>query len=126
MREHTSLVLKRDGRGRVRTPRAQREALLIEFDRSGLSAARFAALAGVKYQTFCHWVQKHRAGHPSVASKAGPLGAAVFMEAVTADCGGAVLRLRLPGGCEAEIADVRQAVIAATLVRELGKGGASC
>ncbi len=54
----TSLVLKLDGLGRVRTPVTRREELLAEFARSGLSGARFATLAGVNYQTFMSWVHK--------------------------------------------------------------------
>lgn len=49
--------------GRVCTPRAQREAMLDEFERSGLSAARFARAAGIKYQTFVTWVQGRRHAH---------------------------------------------------------------
>jgi hypothetical protein len=44
-------VLKQDGLGRVRTPAVRREQLLEEFERSGLSGAKFAALTGVKYST---------------------------------------------------------------------------
>ena len=40
-------VLKSDTRGRVRVPVERREALLDEFERSGLSGLKFAALAGV-------------------------------------------------------------------------------
>lgn len=56
----TTLVLKTDSRGRVRTPPERRAALLAEFARSGLSATRFAALVGVRHQTFATWVQEHR------------------------------------------------------------------
>ena len=49
-------LLKQDVRGRVRTPAARREALLDEFERSAVSGAKFAALVGVKYQTFASWV----------------------------------------------------------------------
>ena len=38
-------ILKSDRRGRVRVPRAQREAWLAEFARSGVTAAEFARLA---------------------------------------------------------------------------------
>ena len=55
-------VIKTDEAGRVRTPAARREGLLEEFDRSGLSGPKFAALAGIKYQTFATWVRKLRAG----------------------------------------------------------------
>jgi hypothetical protein len=53
-------VLKQDARGRVRVPVERREALLEEFDRSGLSGAAFARLAGIKYATFACWVSKRR------------------------------------------------------------------
>src|SRR6476469_3229415 len=53
-------VLKVDTRGRVRVPVERREALLDEFERSGLSGVKFAKLVGVKYPTFALWVQKRR------------------------------------------------------------------
>jgi len=43
------VVLKTDETGRVRTPAARREHLLDEYEHSGLSGAKFAALAGIKY-----------------------------------------------------------------------------
>jgi hypothetical protein len=48
-------ILKTDTRGRVQRPVAQRERLLDEFEKSGLSGSKFAALVGVKYQTFAGW-----------------------------------------------------------------------
>ena len=54
------VVFKQDGLGRVRMPAARREQLLDEFERSGLSGKKFAALAGIKYQTFATWAQKRR------------------------------------------------------------------
>ena len=53
-------VLKQDRRGRVRVPRERREALLAEFARSGLSAAAFAQMTGIKYPTFANWLQERR------------------------------------------------------------------
>ena len=53
-------ILKTDAMGRVRTPKARREALLGEFERSGVSGQKFAALVGVNYQTFASWVQQWR------------------------------------------------------------------
>jgi hypothetical protein len=49
-------ILKSDGKGRVRTPKSRQEELLDEFERSGLSGAKFALLIGVKYSTFAAWV----------------------------------------------------------------------
>lgn len=53
-------VLKTDELGRVRVPKERQEALLDEFERSGLSGVKFAALAGIKYPTFALWAQKRR------------------------------------------------------------------
>jgi hypothetical protein len=41
-------ILKQDSLGRVRAA----------FDRSGMSGARFAAMAGINYSTFSSWVQE--------------------------------------------------------------------
>src|SRR5207237_5863429 len=56
----TEEVLKQDALGRVRVPLERRHAILAEFVKSGSSAAQFARLVGIKYQTFCCWVQKQR------------------------------------------------------------------
>ena len=53
-------ILRTDSRGRVKTPAERREALLDEFERSGLSGMKFAALVGIKYQTFGAWATKRR------------------------------------------------------------------
>jgi hypothetical protein len=53
-------TLQSDTRGRMRTSAPRREALLEEFDRSGLSGKQFAELTGLKYQTFATWLQKRR------------------------------------------------------------------
>ncbi|MEZ0257047.1 MAG: IS66 family insertion sequence element accessory protein TnpB, partial [Chthoniobacter sp.] len=62
-------VLKQDRRGRVRVSRERREALLDEFSRSGLSAAEFARMAGIKYPTFANWLQERRKVQPPVAEE---------------------------------------------------------
>jgi hypothetical protein len=51
-------ILKQDSVGRVRTPLAKRQEILAAFDGSGMSAARFAAMVGINYSTFCSWVQE--------------------------------------------------------------------
>jgi len=55
-----TIILKTDTRGRVCTPRQKREELLAEFERSGLSGAKFAALAGVRYTTFAGWKKEKK------------------------------------------------------------------
>jgi transposase len=58
----TDRILKVDVVGRVWRPGEQREAVLDEFERSGLPASKFAAHIGVKYPTFASWVQKRASG----------------------------------------------------------------
>ena len=48
-------VIKMDGKGRVRMPADQREKLVEEFERSGMSGPQFTADMGVKYQTLAGW-----------------------------------------------------------------------
>jgi hypothetical protein len=56
----TEVVLKSDVLGRVKTPLERREALVDEFEKSGMSGQAFAKWAGLNYQTFATWVQKRR------------------------------------------------------------------
>ena len=37
-----------------------REAILDEFERSGLKGAAFARMTGLQYQTFASWIQRRR------------------------------------------------------------------
>jgi hypothetical protein len=54
-----AIVLKCDAGGRVLVPVARQVELVREFERSGSSGPKFAALAGIKYQTFVVWRRKH-------------------------------------------------------------------
>jgi hypothetical protein len=57
--EKTPLVLlKTDIRGYVRVPKAKREEILREYGKSGMCAADFSKLSGIKYTTLCGWIQK--------------------------------------------------------------------
>jgi transposase-like protein len=53
-------ILKVDEVGRVRTPPAKREAMLAEYERSGMTGAQFARFVGVRYSTLMYWLQKRR------------------------------------------------------------------
>jgi transposase-like protein len=126
-------VLKTDTRGRMQMPAARRERLLDEFEQSGLSGKKFAALVGVKYPTFANWVQKRRRRRNLAPQASGKTGNAVrWLEAVVEQAQNpgtktsSFLKLRLPGGAEVEIADTRQAVLAAALLRALEKPATSC
>jgi transposase-like protein len=58
--ESESEILKVDEVGRVRTPPARREAMLAEYDRSGMTGAQFARFIGVRYSTLMYWLQRRR------------------------------------------------------------------
>ena len=127
-------ILKTDAMGRVRTPKARREALLAEFERSGVSGQKFAALVGVNYQTFASWVQpwrRQRAEYPS-AAKGGEVLRLVeaVVEAgsdeVAAVMRREVLRVELPGGARIEIGGGGQVALAAALLRALAGEGGPC
>ncbi len=122
-------LLKTDGLGRVQTPPARREQLLDEFERSGLSGIKFAALMGIKYPTFAAWLSKRRRQRePGKSDAAKAVDTLQWFEAVVdqaqphAGPGQAGLVLELPGGARVHLKDRREAVLAATLLRALEKG----
>lgn len=131
-------LLKTDTRGRVRTPAKRRRALLKEFAGSGLSARKFAALVGVRYSTFAHWVQRFRqeGGEVAPAPAVPPVSPTEvpvrWMEAIIA--GGAAMTapeprglcVRLPGGAQLEIAEPAQVKLAVQLLRALAEGPRPC
>lgn len=115
-------VLRSDTLGSVRTPIERRKELLAEFERSGLSGKKFAALVGVKYSTFAFWLQQRRR---KAAPAAKPPDTVRWLEAVVEKAqqsdGKTALALvvELPGGARLEIVNVRQAQLAAALLRWL-------
>lgn len=58
--EAGSEILKVDEVGRIQTPPEKREALLDEYDRSGMTGAQFARFSGVRYATLMYWLQRRR------------------------------------------------------------------
>jgi len=116
------VVLKTDTRGRIQTPLARREQLLDEFERSGLSGKKFAALVGIKYPTLATWASKRRRsrGNAAVVRRSEDLR---LLEAVVEESGGnkKALVLELPGGARMEIKDSEQAALAGALLRTLAK-----
>lgn len=127
------MVLKSDVLGRVKTPLTRRQSLLEEFEKSGLSGSKFAALAGVKYSTFISWVQKQRRTGGRAKGKAVDAASQVrWLEAVIEQAqapgtgAGAALQLQLPGGARVEIATAGQAVLAARLLRALENPASAC
>jgi hypothetical protein len=112
-------LLRADVRGRVRRSGAQRAEILAAFDASGVSAAEFARLVGVKYLTLAGWL--HRRGRPR--GEVGPRNAPAvrFVEAaVPPPEASAPLELELPGGVRLRLTEPAQVPLAAALLRGLG------
>jgi transposase-like protein len=106
-----------DTKGRVRTSGEQRRVILAEFERSGVSAARFAQRAGLKYSTFAAWVQRYR--RTKRPKRRSPLR---LLEAVVGPAPlMPALQVQLPGGARLEIREAGQIPLAAALVRALEK-----
>lgn len=127
--EIASEILPTDSRGRVRVSVERREALLDEFEKSGLSGAQFARTVGLKYQTFAYWREQRRRRQPAVAA-AGKPASVEWLETVidqaqaAAPLAASRLTVRLPSGAALELAHASQAAVAAALLRAWEK--ASC
>lgn len=117
---HDSLV-RSDRRGRLRYTSGQREALLNAYDSSGLSGPKFAALHGVKYQTFAAWLQRRKRSDPAAGLPAPDRVTLVQIEAPMPSGHDDGLRLRFPGGIEIHVASRTAVPLAAALIRELSR-----
>ena len=117
----SDLILKQDAGGRVFVPAGRQIELVQEIERSGLSAPKFAAMAGVKYQTFVTWRRKHGTAAPVRRRSASEMPEdAAWMEAMVATPTGASrLTLRLPGGATAEITHRDQLPLAVLLLKSI-------
>lgn len=105
-----------DTKGRVRTSKEQRRVILAEFERSGLSAARFARQTGLKYSTFALWVARYR------RTKRPPSPPLRLLEAVVAPVPTSLpLQVRLPGGACAELRDASHIPLLVALIHALAK-----
>jgi len=115
--EGGSGMIRSDRRGRVLIGAAQREALLDEFDRSGLSAMAFCRLHGLVYPTFATWVQKRRR-RPAAT----PAFAEVVVESrdeAPAVAPNGLLRVTLTGGVTLEMSGCEQLPLVVELIRQL-------
>lgn len=139
--DEPTTVLRRDVLGRVTATKAQREALLDEFERSSLKGKSFARMAGVNYQTFASWIQKRRRARGDYASGVGgkllvqreikPGQPLRLLEAVVAKSASAqaleatannpTLDVLLPCGAKLSITDAAQVVLAVQLIQALAK-----
>jgi hypothetical protein len=104
----------------------RREALLSQFDKSGMTGKRFAAWAGINYQTLCGWLQRRRkAGsqQPAVAEPRSLQWVEATLEGESRQAPGrGVLVVHLRGGARMEIGDGLSASLAAEVLRNLAAG----
>ena len=123
--DKTSLVLKRDELGRVRTPRERRAMLVGEFQRSGLPASKFAQLAGVQYNTFWNWLREHgltaRRGKKRARSKPRLVEVCFDPKQASATSRQVALEVSLPGGAQANLQHAGQAALLAALIKALAQ-----
>lgn len=118
-------LLRTDRRGRVRTPRERQEELLAEYEGSGASAAAFAKMCGVNYQTFVGWVRRRKRERAAGKVKVVPL----VEVTVAAECEGRAVCpvvVQLPGGAQVALSAREQVPLVVELVRALAAGGGVC
>lgn len=111
-------VLKTDTKGRVRTPAAEREAILDLFEQGSMSGAAFARLHGIRYPTFAHWRKQRR----EQGAKGRPAATAMFREIVLEPKPGAQqegLVVELPLGARVRLERAEQIPLIAVLCRHL-------
>ena len=100
--------------------------LVAEFGRGGLSARRFAQLAGVRYKTFWNWLREHgltaRRGKKRAQSK--PRLVEVCFDptqAAAATSRPSGLEVSLPGGAHVSLQHAGQAALLAALIKALAQ-----
>jgi site-specific recombinase XerC len=112
----TSIVLKQDSQGRVRVGKERADELIAEYQRSGLTGARFAAQIGVRYRTFWSWLEQR--GLTSKRPRSNPKAPPRLVE-VTFATGARSLVVELPGGGRATIERPEQAILLAALIKAI-------
>ena len=117
--ESEGAVIRSDRRGRMLVSPEQREALLDEFERSGMSGMAFCKLHGLVYPTFATWRKKRRErpepGSPAFAE------VVVGENAVPSRQSGrsAPLRVSLPSGAVIEVSGRDQLPLLVELLSSL-------
>lgn len=113
----------------MRTTKERRQAILAEFERSGVSAAQFAKLAGLCYSTFTGWGGRQRKPRGGKVARPTPLR---LVEAVldpgAQDVAPAShgLRVQRPGGVQLELTSPAQVPLVTALVQGLQPRAARC
>lgn len=108
---------KRDHKGRKITPPERIDALVREYQASGMTQTAFARRAGIKYPTFAGWVNARRR-QPNVSADNASVVRFAEVQLPTAAAVTVGLSVTWPDGSVARGAD---AVALAALVRALRK-----
>ena len=93
----------------MQTPPERREKLLDEFERSGLTDAKFAQLFGVTYQTLASWAAQRRKRRKLPQASVKPLDSVRWLEIVVSEARtptpnlATLVKLRLPNGACLEV-----------------------
>jgi hypothetical protein len=117
-------ILKTDSKGRVRTPVADREALLDLFEQGGMSGAAFARLHGIRYPIFAHWRSLRRKRLKAATMAPVPM----FQEVVLQPAGPQRLEglvIELPLGARIRLERADQIPLIAALCRHLQENAPS-
>ena len=123
--ESGSEILKVDEVGRVRTPPEKREAMLAEYERSGMTGAQFARFVGVRYSTLMYWLQKRRKGagqgeQAACTRKERPRWLEARVEGEVAQSEKMVVEMA--GGVRMLVSNRTQAALAGEVLRAIGLG----
>ena len=122
-----SVLVTTDSRGRVRVSKEQRRAVLAQFEQSGLSAAKFAKVAGLKYSTLAGWLQRYHRSKPKGRPRRLRLLEAVIDPASSAALTAAKgVVLHLPGQVRLELSSLADVPVAAALVQALQSAAPRC
>lgn len=120
MQDSSLTLLKRDERGRVRSTPQMRQAAVAEYQRSGLSAAAFAKMAGIAANTFWNWLHAQGLTQKRPRALASVSEPPRFIQVTPRSVMSAIaLQVRLPGGAVMEVSDAAQATLAARLIEAL-------
>lgn len=131
--ETDSIILKRDAQGRTRVPAQQRELIVAEYQRSGLTPSAFAKFVGMSKNTLWSWLHargltRKRSRRSADASSATASAATAAnnkpirflqLSAPASEPAADVLRVRLPGGAVMELGDAAHLELAARLIQTL-------
>ena len=120
------VLVQTDSKGRLRVSKEQRKAVLAKFQQSGMSAAGFAAVAGIKYSTFAGWLQRYRAKPKAARRRLRLLEAVVDPSQSQEQASEHVLRVHLPGQVRIEVSSLAQVPLVTELIRGLQSRGSGC